>query len=44
MASPIARLHAVDSISEQKRATILGLAGGVNENPGSEQCGKKAVL
>ena len=27
-------LHAVDSISEQKRATVLRLAGGVNEDPG----------
>jgi integrase len=27
-------LHAVDSICEQKRATILRLAGGIRQNPG----------
>ena len=27
-------LHAVDSIGEQKRATVLRLAGGAFENPG----------
>jgi hypothetical protein len=32
---------AVDSISEQKRAMDLRHAGGVQQNPGSEQCGKK---
>jgi len=34
-------LHAVDSICEQKRATVLRLAGGIRQNSGSEQCGKK---
>jgi len=35
------RLHAVDSICEQKRATVLRLAGSEFENSGNEQCGKK---
>jgi len=38
-------LHAVDSIAEQNRATILRLAEGVYKNPGknsdNEHCGKK---